>query len=105
MKQFYNNPDILEKIFKEHYPRIKAIAYWILENEEDAKDVASYCFAKFIEMDMDSIEMDNIHAFLNTMARNRAIDYLRKEKKKQQYLDSNEANEVQSLETRWACEQ
>lgn len=105
MKHFYTNPDILEIAYKKYYPLIKTIAYKILKNEEEAKDVAGNSFLKLCNYrDVQSMTLEVIRVLLMTIAKNEAYDFWRKEESKRKYLGSSEARDEQSFEMVWERE-
>jgi RNA polymerase sigma-70 factor (ECF subfamily) len=80
--------------------------YYVLNDEEEAKDVTQQSFLiLFSYRDVQSMSLPTIYALLKSIAKNQAIDYFRKAKLKQKYINSSEAKMLQSYETIWACEE
>lgn len=106
MAQFDTNPDNRELAYKEYFRLIKTIVYYVLNDEEDAKDVTQQSFLiLFSYRDVQSMTLTTIYALLKGIAKNQAIDYYRKAKLQQKYINSSEAKMLQSYETVWACEE
>lgn len=88
-EQFYNcivrirNKDKsgLKDIYDAYMPYIYTILFGILQNRENAEDVASEFFIK-LYTNADGYQPGNGHkGYLATIARNMAIDYIRKHKR------------------------
>lgn len=73
----------LQQVYKAYISYIYTIVYGILGNKENAEDITSEFFIKLWEK-ADYYKTGNGHrGYLATMARNMAIDYLRKYKKEE----------------------
>lgn len=83
--------DGLKEIYSNYAGYIWTVIFGILKNRENAEDVTSDFFIKLWEK-ADSYKPGNGHrTFLTVMARNMAIDYIRKNKKE-------EATDMETLE-------
>lgn len=64
----------LSKLFRDAYPRLYRLAFSLLNNQEESRDVVSGVFTELLA---NTIHADNINAYLVSMVRNRALDILR----------------------------
>ena len=80
-----NDKDALRKVYEEYLPYIYGIVLGILGNKEHAEDVTSDFFIKLWDVS-DTYKAGKGHrGWLATIARNLAIDFLRKTKKEDSY--------------------
>lgn len=106
MEQFESNPDNRELAYNQYRRLIKTIVSKVLNDEEEANDVTQQSFLiLFSYKDVQSMSLTTIYALLKGIAKNQAIDYYRKTKLKQKYINSSEAKMLQSYDTVWACEE
>lgn len=88
----------LRQIYEAYVNYIYTIVYGILGNKENAEDVASEFFIKLWEK-ADYYKAGSGHrGYLATMARNMAIDYLRKHKKEELTDEVQEMSSTESVE-------
>ncbi|MFH1029721.1 MAG: RNA polymerase sigma factor [bacterium] len=88
-----------EKAFAEVYDlymeRIYRFIFFKVSNIEDAEDIASEVFFKAWQYIRDGKEVNSINGFLYSIARNKVIDYYRKNSKvKQISLDHSDAEKI-----------
>jgi RNA polymerase sigma factor (sigma-70 family) len=104
MKHIYKHPNV-EKALKEYSTGVRATAYGMLKNDDQADEVVSYSFEKLSKCkDINTMTIFEMRAFLEKTAKNYAIDLLRKSKVKAKYLDSAEAKVDQYYEEAWALQ-
>jgi RNA polymerase sigma factor (sigma-70 family) len=105
MKRNSNNPDKREQAFKQYHARLITIIYRVTGSEADAEDITSHSFEKLCNhRNIESMTMAEIEAFLRETAKNKTIDYWRKESSRTKYLNSAEAKVAQAYEEEWAIE-
>lgn len=75
-----------EEIYTEYYTRLYFFALHIVGEEEVAKDLLNDVFTSLWKCFM-TIDKSNIHSYLFTSIRNRAVDYLRRNIQKKKYSD------------------
>lgn len=68
----------LQKIYDGCFQKLFSTALFILRNRDDAYDVATDVILKLCEYSGDPNKIENYSALLYKMARNRALDYVRK---------------------------
>ena len=88
----------LRKIYEAYISYIYTIVYGILGNKENAEDVASEFFIKLWEKAEYYKAGRGHRGYLATMARNMAIDYLRKYKKEELTDEVQEMGSAESIE-------
>ena len=64
-----------DELFREEYPRLYRLAYSLLNDAEDSRDVVSGVFADLF--DRQKLTADNPAGYLMAMVRNRSVDLLR----------------------------
>lgn len=64
-----------DELFREEYPRLYRLAYSLLNDAEDSRDVVSGVFADLL--DRQKLTADNPAGYLVAMVRNRSVDLLR----------------------------
>lgn len=62
------------KLFRSTYPRLYRLAYSLLNDQEESKDVVSGAFMELLDK---HILVRDINTYLTSMVRNRALDLLR----------------------------
>lgn len=67
-------------LYKEYNKLIYAIAFSILKNEENSKDIMQIVFEKIWNMEADKLPSNNEASWLYSLTKNEAINFLRKEK-------------------------
>ena len=83
----------LKDIYDEYLGYIYQIVYGVLGRKEDAEDVTSEFFIKFWQQAGKYVSGGGHKGYLATMARNMAIDHLRKHKREVLESFSNDENE------------
>ena len=68
----------LERIYSAYFKKLFATALFVLKNRDDAYDAATDVILKLCEYSGDPAAIKNHKAFLAAMARNRALDHVRK---------------------------
>ncbi|HOO79231.1 MAG TPA: sigma-70 family RNA polymerase sigma factor [Lachnospiraceae bacterium] len=81
----------LREIYEEYLPYIYTVVYGILQNKENAEDVTSDFFIRFWNSASQYKGGNGHKGYLATIARNMAIDFLRKRKKEVLMDDFSEA--------------
>lgn len=76
-----NNKDGLQRIYEDYGPLIYSVVLEILQNRADAEDVASEFFIHLWDIAPTYRPSKGHRAWMLTIARNMAIDYMRKRKK------------------------
>lgn len=70
-----------EKLFKENFPLLCNVAYSVVKDQDQARDIAQQVFIKFWDR-RDKVDIeDNIKSYLKRAAVNTAINHLEKVKK------------------------
>ena len=72
-KRQLTNEDI-GQLFRSTYPRLYRVAYSLLNDQEESKDVISSIFMELLDK---NILVRDINTYLTSMVRNRALDVLR----------------------------
>jgi RNA polymerase sigma factor, sigma-70 family len=81
------NVDAFKVLFRDMFHHVRVYAEDIVKDKFEAEDVTSHAFAKCWEL-IDKFEsLDALRKFLYTTAKNMGIDYLRKKKAQQNYLN------------------
>jgi RNA polymerase sigma-70 factor (ECF subfamily) len=76
-----------EQIFKEHFTFLSNVAYTVVNNEDDAYDIAQQVFIKFWDK-KDTINInDNIKSYLHRATVNTAINFIKKDNKTVKFDD------------------
>ncbi len=86
----------LEKVYKLYFAPLCNYAYQFVRDEEIARDVVQSIFTKLWENRTRSKFTDSIKSYLYGAVRNRSIDYLRKKKSSQKYIEAQA--EAESIE-------
>lgn len=71
----------LKEIYETYFPYLYSVVYNILQNKENAEDVTSDFFIKLWSLAEDYKPGNGHKGYLATIARNMAIDYIRKRKR------------------------
>ncbi len=71
----------LERLYKEHFPRVYRTAYFVTGNHQMAEDVAQEAFLKAFTNLHKLQERHKFGSWINVIASNHAVDILRKNKK------------------------
>ena len=87
MAQHTINAQMFERLFNEKYEQLFYFAYDYVENEEVARDTVSETFA-LVWKNHDNINADKINSYLHTAVRNRCLDYLRREHRKNKFEEA-----------------
>jgi len=67
-----------EQVYRQYIKPVRIVAYGILRNDADAEDVAHDVFLTYFQI-KDPERIKNIKNYLLKMARNKALEYLRRE--------------------------
>lgn len=92
IKHLLANDDVkgLEVLFNEYHHMVFKTAYYLLKDEEEAKDFVQELFAKIWTQRTSLSAIDNFKSYLNTAMKNMVLDHFKKsantEKNKQSYL-------------------
>lgn len=84
MRENIINAQIFEKLFIEKYEQLYYFAYDYVVDEDTAKDIVSETFTMVWKNRL-NISSEKINSYLHTAVRNRCLDYLRKEKRKNHF--------------------
>lgn len=87
-----------EALFLDMYPALHQFVWRMLGNERDAKDIVSDIFLQLLEGGTMLSGIQNVRAYLYTLARNRAINHLKKTAATEQ-REQKGASESQRLGT------
>lgn len=66
------------KVYDRLYPKVYSSAYYILGNKMDAEDIAQEAFLKAFKKIKSLIHANSLDAWITTIARNKALEELRK---------------------------
>lgn len=77
----------LERIYSAYFKKLFATALFVLKNRDDAYDAATDVILKLCEYSGDPAAIKNHKAFLAAMARNRALDILRKKSRSVELIE------------------
>jgi RNA polymerase sigma factor (sigma-70 family) len=106
MKQLNYDPNKLKQAFSKFYDIILFVVYRITKNRAEAEDITMHSFLKLREnRDTESMTLIEIKRFLFMTAKNEAIDYLRKMKSRNNWLNSQDAKEVDVYTVDWEFEE
>ena len=75
-----------EQEYLQHIRQVYIVAYGILKNREDAEDVVHDVFLSYFEK-KGTVQIRDTKAYLLKMARNKALNYLRKKKREEPVED------------------
>lgn len=84
MGDFVIKAKSFEKLFNEKYEQLYYFAYDYVVDEDTAKDIVSEMFT-MVWKNRYNISTEKINSYLHTAVRNRCLDYLRKEKRKNHF--------------------
>ena len=87
MRENIINAQIFEKLFIEKYEQLYYFAYDYVVDEDTAKDIVSETFTMVWKNRL-NISSEKINSYLHTAVRNRCLDYLRKEKRKNHFEEA-----------------
>ena len=65
----------IEQLFLQHYVRLRQLAYKLLHDDEDSKDIVNDVFTRMIQSDIMPLP-EKAEAYLFTSVRNRCMDYI-----------------------------
>lgn len=89
------------ELYRNHNKLVQKIAYSILKDEEESKDICHTVFAKIYELPKEKLPTTNATSWLYTVTKNETITYL---KKKKEHLDldsiyniSNEDRDIHGI--------
>ena len=80
--------EVFDFIFRKYYKLLCAQAVLYVKDDDLAQEIVQDCFIRFWEKRSELEEVRKLSAFLSFMVRNRAIDYLRKEKTQKTIVES-----------------
>lgn len=90
-----------KELYRNYHKLVQKIAYSILRDEEESKDMCQTVFAKIYELPKEKLPSTNASSWLYTVTKNETITYL---KKKKEYIDldsiyniSNEDREIDDI--------
>lgn len=86
------NHQAFEQLFKQLYPSMWIVANKYVKNSDVAEDIAQEAFIKFWEncKKYDSLQM--VKSYLYVSVKNLSLNYLRKEKNKESYVEKAQTN-------------
>lgn len=87
MSQHIIDAQLFEKLFRDKYEQLYYFAYDYVEDEEVARDTVSETFAMAWK-NRNNIDTAKIVSYLHTAVRNRCLDHLRHEKRKNRFEES-----------------
>lgn len=76
-----------EQLFKEKYEQLYFFAYDYVKDEEAARDIVSEMFT-MVWKNRNTIDGAKINSYLHTAVRNRCLDHLRREKRKNHFEEA-----------------
>lgn len=80
--------ELFDFIFRKYYKSLCAQAVLYVKDNDLAQEIVQECFIRFWEKRSELDEVRKLSTFLSFMVRNRAIDFLRKEKVQMTLVDS-----------------
>jgi len=92
-----NQLKTVEDIVTEYYEKIYKYCYWQIKDEFKAQDITHEIFLCFIEQCNKNVKINNINAYIYTIARNKCIDALKDKKNFWLELDDLEDINTNSL--------
>ena len=87
MKEHIIDTQLFERLFNEKYEQLYYFAFDYVVDEEAARDIVSDAFAN-IWKNHKQIDASKINSYLHMAVRNRCLDYLRKEKRKNRFEEA-----------------
>ena len=87
MKEHIIDTQLFERLFNEKYEQLYYFAFDYVVDEEAARDIVSDAFAN-IWKNHKQIDASKINSYLHMAVRNRCLDYLRKEKRKDRFEEA-----------------
>lgn len=79
--------EMFERVYTENYLRLYYYALHIVNDEETTKDILNDVFVSLWK-NIATFKEENLHAYLMTSVRNRAVDFLRHNVLQSQYSDA-----------------
>jgi len=80
--------EVFDFIFRKYYKSLCAQAVLYVKDKDLAQEIVQECFIRFWEKRSELEEVRKLSTFLSFMVRNRAIDFLRKEKAEKNVVES-----------------
>ncbi|MCS7458582.1 RNA polymerase sigma factor [Paenibacillus doosanensis] len=84
------DPMLQEQVYKQFYRLVYPMIMYIVKDHQTAEDIIQETFILIIRKSPHDIDEARLNAWLRTVARNATISYLRKNKKKQDELLSDD---------------
>ncbi len=81
-------PPSFEIIFKKNFPRLKKYSLGMVRDYEVAEDLVQDAFIKLWEKRNELHSVDSIQGLLYTIVRNNCLNYLKKNKMREQYVEA-----------------
>lgn len=81
--------ELFNQLFREHYQQLLFFAMQYIADEEECQDIVSGVYEE-LWRHIQTIEKSTAKTLLFTSVRNRCIDYVRRQKLKQQYVEFTE---------------
>ena len=86
----------IEQLFLQHYVRLRQLAYKLLHDDEDSKDIVNDVFTRMIQSDIMPLP-EKAEAYLFTSVRNRCMDYIAQQQVRQRVERLLPVDDVTSL--------
>ncbi len=87
MGEYKINTKSFERLFNEKYEQLYYFAFDYVVDEDTAKDIVSETFT-MVWKNRENISYEKINSYMHTAVRNRCLDYLRKEKRKNHFEEA-----------------
>jgi RNA polymerase sigma-70 factor (ECF subfamily) len=100
MSQHIIDAQVFEKLFNEKYEQLYYFAYDYVVDEESARDIVSETFT-MVWRNRLNISAEKINSYMHTAVRNRCLDYLRHEKRKNHFEEAYPALYTEVDDTSW----
>ena len=89
----------VELLYKDHYARMYSIAFSVLKNEHDSRDVVHNVIAKLLSMNPASLPNNNEVGWLYTVVKNESIKFAKNNNKASPFSDDvNLSNDFENSE-------
>jgi len=77
-----------EELFNQFYPSMCVVARSYVDDEGEAEDIAQDAFIKLWNVKSNYDSMESIKTFLYVLVKNQSLNYLRRNKSKDKYLEN-----------------
>jgi RNA polymerase sigma-70 factor, ECF subfamily len=81
------NPRAFEKVFRDHYANLTRYSNAIIHDQDKAQSLVQNVFLRLWENRLQLETIHNLPAYLTSMVRNEAINYLKREKRQVRFSD------------------